>query len=88
MARGEIIAGVRNAIERLRRPLLAQDQANGWTDERRLEVLRYFENLENDLVSRREIPFYSLIRALDGMGISDGDLLEELCRINNAVNRM
>lgn len=88
MIRAEIIAGVHRAIERLRYPLLPEDQANGWTEARRLEILRYFENLDNDLASNRDIPFFSLIRALDGMGISEGDLLEELCQVNNAVNRM
>ena len=88
MTRAEIVEGVHGAIERLRQPLLAQDQANGWTDKRRLEILRYFENLDADLAANRDIPFFSLIRALDGMGISEGDLLEDLCRVNNAVNRM
>lgn len=88
MTRAEIIASVHGAIERLRQPLLAQDRANGWTDERRMEILRYLDGLDSDLASNRNIPFFSLIRALDGMGISEGDLLEELCRVNNAVNRM
>lgn len=88
MTRAEIISGIHGAIEILHRPLLAQDRTNGWTDERRMEILRYFKNLDIDLENNRDVPFFSLIRVLDGMGISEGDLLEELCRVNNAVNRM
>lgn len=88
MTCNEIVASVRGAVERLRQPLYTQDRKCGWTDERRLEILRYFESLEVDLAANRKVPFFSLIRALDGMGISQGDLLEDLCRVNSVVNRM
>lgn len=88
MTRSEIIKDVESATRRLVQPLSYEDGGCGWTDARRLDILNYFESLRNDLKGGRDIPFFSLVRALDGMGISEGDLLEELCRINNAVNRL
>lgn len=88
MTRSEIIQAVDDAIEKLRQPLPPEEHAFGWTDAKRLDILRYFENLVRDLREDKTIPFFSLIRALDGMGISEGELFEEVCRINNAVNRL
>lgn len=88
MTRTEIVRDVEDAIRKLNYPLSEKDKGFGWTDSRRQDILRYFEKLQEDLNSGRDIPFFSLIRALDGMGISEGDLLEELCQINNAVNRL
>lgn len=88
MTRSEIVKDVESAIRRLGQPLSEEDKGCGWTDSRSLEILHYFEKLREDLKGGRDIPFFSLIRALDGMGISEGNLLEELCRINNAVNHL
>lgn len=63
-----------------------EECAVGWTDAKCLDMQRYFQSLERDLRSNRVIPFFSLVRALDGMGISEGELFEEMCRINNEVN--
>ena len=65
-----------------------EECAVGWTESKCLDMQRYFQNLERDLQSNRVIPFFSLVRALDGMGISEGALFEEMCRINNEVNAL
>lgn len=88
MERSEIIRSVENAVEALSQPLSQEERAYGWNDARRTDILKYFENLERDLKDGKPIPFFSLVRALDGMGISEGVLFEKLCRVNNAVNRL
>lgn len=86
MTRTEIIDAVKAFCERLSQPLPGEEYAAGWTDSRRLDVLRYFQKLEQDLTSGREIPYIPLIRTLDSAGISDGELLEQACRITNEIN--
>ena len=88
MTRSELIEATTRICARLQGPLAAEELASGWSDENRAGTLQYFERLLADLRSGTDIPFFSLIRALDACGISDGELLEEACRINNAVNRL
>ena len=88
MTRIEILDAIKAINLRLGKQLTVEDYSAGWTDTNRIDVLQYFQNVERDLRSEKKVSFFSLVRALDGMGISNGDLLEETCRINNAVNAL
>jgi hypothetical protein len=88
MTRAELSAAVREMCETLVSPLPPQERELGWSESDRLWALSYFEQLERDLNAGVRIPFFSLVRALDSCGINKGNLLEEMCRINNAVNAM
>lgn len=88
MTRAEIIGAIKVLSVRFSKPLSDEDYADGWTDASRMDVLRYLQNVECDLQNGVDVSFFSLVRALDGMGISKGDLLEEACRVNNAVNAL
>lgn len=84
----ELIHAVNNVCEKLSKSLPLEEQAEGWTDANRIYVLQYFQEVGRALQSSAGISFYSLLRALDGMGINNGDLLDEVCEINNAVNAL
>jgi hypothetical protein len=88
MTRSEIAAEVARMCARLDAGLQTLDVSDGWTDAHRRQLLQYFRNVEADLRAGRKISFFSLVRALDSMGISEGQLLEEACRLNNAVNAL
>ena len=86
MNRAEIVDSIKALCKRLANNLPPEEYAVGWTDSRRLEVLSYFQKLEQELVSGNEIPYIPLIRTLDSVGISEGNLLEEACKITNEIN--
>ncbi len=73
---------------RLDAGLQAEDVSHGWTEANQRHLLQYLRNVEADVRAGRKVKFFSLVRALDGMGISEGQLLEDACRINNAVNAL
>lgn len=86
MTRSEIIDSIRSLIIKLREELPREEYAHGWTDAKRHDILKYFEKLEVDMTNKEEIPYISLVRTLDSVGIGDGDLLEEACNITNEIN--
>ena len=86
MSRAEIIDAIKVLCEKLSNKLPEEEYANGWTDARRMDMLRYFQKLEQDLASGVQIPYIPLGRTLDSVGISEGDLLEDLFRITNKIN--
>jgi hypothetical protein len=88
MTKDQLIDAIRAIRARLDAAPSEADKEAGWTDVRFEQLSRYFEKLETDLLAGAQIPFFSLIRGLDGMGIGEGQLLEEMCRINNAVNAL
>ena len=88
MTRAELIEAISRICSLLQAPLPLEELAAGWSEANALATLRYFENVNSDLCAGVNIPFFSLVRTLDSCGISDGNLLEEACRINNAINRL
>lgn len=88
MTNDQLIDAIRVMRVRLNSAPTQADKEVGWTDVLFEQFARYFEKLEADLLAGAQIPFFSLVRALDSMGIGEGQLLEEMCRINNAVNAL
>ncbi|HUX89569.1 MAG TPA: hypothetical protein VMV48_02620 [Gallionellaceae bacterium] len=86
MSRTEIIDAIKILCEKLNNELPAEEYVNGWTDAMRMNMLRYFQKIEHDLVSGAEIRYIPLGRTLDSVGISEGKLLEEAFRITNKIN--
>ena len=86
MTPSELIQAVRGMCKALAKPLPAEEYAAGWSEKSRLDMLRFFEKLENDPRSGADIPYFSIGRALDHYGVGAGNLLEEACRISNALN--
>lgn len=82
----EILSSIRAICERLNSPLSSSDISAGWSDARRLDVLKYFQQLERDVSGGIKISYIPLGRTLDSVGISEGDLLEDLFRFVNKIN--
>lgn len=86
MNKMELIKRIKAMIDRLNSPLLERDRHEGWTDDSRNSMRKFFIQMEVDLRSDRplkEFPQYlSITRALDFWGVSGGDLLEESSRIS------
>jgi hypothetical protein len=86
MSSGELIESIRGLCVALKRPLGPDEIACGWTEDKRRSVLGYFENLETKLAAGKAVPYIPFVRTLDAVGISEGNLFEEMCRITNVIN--
>jgi hypothetical protein len=86
MNQNEILESIAAFCAKLCQELSGEDLAAGWTDAKRLDLLQYFQKLEQRVVSNEPIPYIALIRTLDSVGISEGSLLDEACGIINAIN--
>jgi len=86
MSRSEIVAAIGELCDKLNHELPPVEYSNGWTDARRLDLLNYFQKLQAEMSAGAEIPYIPLARTLDSVGISEGELLEEIFRITNKIN--
>jgi hypothetical protein len=87
LTREELVDAVQKLRGMLKEVFTSADIDAGWNHATRLFVMDYCDNLERDLRSGACISFFSIIRTLDAMGISsNGPLLDEVCRVNNAAN--
>jgi hypothetical protein len=83
--RTAVLRKIEQMINKLSNPLPPSEIANGWSEESRQAMLKFFKNLHSELTSGQfnlaEHASFHLIRGMDHWGIIEGDLLEEAAEI-------
>ena len=84
--RAELLKRVDRMIQRLSSPLLPSYIADGWSEEARTAMLKFFEELHAKLLSAEPLSemkeHLTIARGMDTWGVTGGDLLEESAEIS------
>ena len=83
--RASVIRKIERVINSLSNPLPPSEIANGWTEESRQAMLKFFKALHSQLMSGQvelaEHASFHLVRGMDHWGIIEGNLLKEASEI-------
>jgi len=87
-----ILKKVENIIERLSSPLSEEELSNGWIEDSRLAMLKFFETLRDDLKNDVDVSakaeYRSIARGMDHWGISVGQLLDDATEISMEIRKL
>lgn len=72
-----LIKKIDAVLTALATPLSNAEVADGWTNESKSAMLKFFQNLREQVVNGEEIPYVGLVRGLDAWGIERGGALYE-----------
>ena len=72
-----LIEKIDAVIAELAAPLSGVEAADGWTNEAKLGILKFFQNLREQIDTGEEIPYVGLVRGLDAWGVERGGALYE-----------
>jgi hypothetical protein len=86
MTRPELIDAIGRICQKLGSTLSTEEIEKGWNERIREHFLELFRSLETNLRNGVDIPHTPIARVLDHFGIDEGDLFEEACQIDVALN--
>lgn len=92
MTRNEIVSKLETIINKLEKELPPPEIKNGWTEDSREGMLKFFQLLHSDLTSGAEVAnrteYVTIPRGLDHWGITGGELFEEAAKISHAIKML
>ncbi len=80
--RETLIATLENLVDKLSRPLSADESRKGWTEASQSAILSFLNDLRTKLLADETIPYLSIVRALDHWGVTGGELFQEAAKID------
>ena len=92
ITRDEIANRLENLIGQLSKELPPTEIQNGWTEDSRQAMLKFFQRLHSDLASgvvvSSKTEYVTISRGMDHWGITGGELLEEAAKISFAIKML
>jgi hypothetical protein len=82
----DVLLQIDAIVAELQLPVTDAEKTDGWNEEYKLRVAQLFLRQKQLLLSEQPIQYFGLIRALDFGGISQGELLERIAKVEYAVN--
>jgi hypothetical protein len=90
--RASVIRKIEQLINNLSNPLPPSEIANGWSEESRQAMLKFFKDLHFQLMSGQfklaEHASFHLVRGMDHWGIIGGDLLKQASEIQSDLHEI
>lgn len=74
----EILDLIETLIAELSAPVLPVEVENGWDQESKQAIKKYFCEIRESLYNDSPLPSLDIIRGLDHWGISSGDLFKKI----------
>jgi len=88
MNRNELVMLILKYLDRLRKGMTQQDVFDGWTEQSRAAMIRFFETMVDEAQrgqSLDKLEYKTIPRGMDHWGIYQGDLLENAAEISAAI---
>jgi len=81
-----------NILEKLSKSLSQEEMDDGWTENSRQAMLKFFGSLKNDLEKGVDVSvkaeYRSIARGMDHWGIGEGELLKEATEISEVIRSL
>jgi hypothetical protein len=69
-------------IDQLSKPLPPHELEAGWTEQGRVAMLKFFEDLDSKLGNGEKLPEVNIPRGMDSWGIVEGQLLKKAAELS------
>lgn len=78
-----LVTTIDDLIQKLSRPLDADELLHGWSEPSQEAMLKFFQDLRLKLEAGERVPYLSIVRGLDHWGISGGELFQEAAKVDH-----